>query len=76
MGAPLRALCPDEGFDGDRAWIQRQACSQARSVAKLFARLGVDASNIAGVDLLHQVYTDFAVGERLFRSPSRKSNFF
>jgi len=59
MGAPLRALCPGEGLEADRAWLVARALEQAAEVARLFAHLGLDSVDEAAVDRYGQVYLDY-----------------
>ena len=58
-GAPFRTLCPGEGLEGDKAWLEAQVGEQAVDVAKLFAHIGLKAiDGLAGVRL-GRGYTDY-----------------
>ena len=59
MGAPLRALCPDESLHTDRSWVSSQAQRRAEEVIKLFAHLSLEAVDSVGLDQLGDAFATY-----------------
>ena len=63
MGAPLRALCPGDGLERDKAWLAAQVADQSAGVARLFAHLGLAAvDSAAAAGPAGQSYTEYRAG--------------
>ena len=66
MGAPLRALCPGEGLEADKAWLEKEARRRACDASKLFAHLGLSAVSEVGTELMGSEFENYAASAETF----------
>ena len=59
MGAPFRTLCPGKGLEGDKAWLAARAGEEAVEVVKLFAHIGLKATDDLAGARLGRAYSNY-----------------